>query len=150
MKRSTLARWSIRMLLTLSTLVSLSLFWRTTSADDPRVPETLPLANQASKRDAGSAGIFRGKIVIAEILLEDPESGWSDSERVETHRRMDAAIAFLARQAEHFKQPLEIARIEPKLVRWDQLLPTNSTAHPSWTEQVIRAATGASAEAWMQ
>lgn len=117
---------------------------------DPGPNPPILLANQASKRNIGSASICRGKVLIAEIFVDDLDSGWSSDEIQEVGRRMDAAAQFVIMQGKGFNEEISVARIEPARIRWEQAVPLDSTAHPGWTEKLIRRASGLSAVAWTQ
>lgn len=103
-------------------------------------------SNQASKRSIGSASALQGRVLLYHIFASDPDSVWSDDEKERVRERMKQACDFLQRESERHGHRLEFAEEYAADVRHSETLPTDSLANPSWTENVIVAASGVSGE----
>lgn len=102
-------------------------------------------ANQASKKDAGSAKRMVGEIRVYEYFVVDEETTWSPEDRLEVNRRMESAIWFLERHAGLHAKSVRFVRIGPVDVTLAHPPPSDPYADPAWTRFVTPARNSQSA-----
>ncbi len=114
---------------------------RTFAQETVRVPR---LANQVSKRGAGSAATLRGRVALVDFFVADQGASWPSKARSEVVRRMSEAKDFIRQHALNQGQEVSFLKIDGPDIPMAGRVPLDPFAHPGWTEQVIKRATGLS------
>ena len=99
-------------------------------------------SNHASRRGRGSAAILRGRVLLYHLWAEDDEAAWPDALQADVQKRVRDAVGFLAHWAGRYEIPLTVTEASAGRVRSPVPIPTDSFAHPAWTERLVQA-TGA-------
>lgn len=102
------------------------------------------LANQVSKRGAGSAATLRGRVALVEFFIADPGARWTPTTRTAVAQRMSDAKDFIHRHALILEQEVSFLKIDGLDIDMANRVPLEPFAHPGWTERVIQRATGLS------
>lgn len=100
----------------------------------------MPLSNQASKRNKGSASKLEGDCCILNIFVKDEESIWSLDERNRVIESMNAAVDFVMGNAKKYGIKLRILQENYGMendVEYPGIIPTNMFANPEWTEYLF-------------
>ena len=99
-------------------------------------------SNHASRRNNGSATILSGKVLLYHIFVSDAASNFTDDEKAEVGKRIEAALEFLAREGRKYAIRLQVIEETARDVTTEKPIPTDMFADPLWTERAI-AASGA-------
>jgi len=99
-------------------------------------------SNHASRRGRGSAAVLRGRVLLYHLWAEDQEAPWADALQADVQKRVRAAVGFLDRWARRYTIDLAVVEASAGRVRSTAPIPTDSFAHPAWTERLIQS-TGA-------
>jgi hypothetical protein len=122
----------------LSILLGIALLAVPAAAADPATPQGKP-TNQASKRNNGSAAVLAGRVVLVNVHVSDPGSGWTRRSRRDVRRRMSAAVRFIKDQAARYDRQVTVIEVDLDS-RYKAEVPSRLTADPDWTQQAITAA----------
>ena len=95
--------------------------------------------NHASRRATGSAAVLRGRVLLYHLWAEDQEAHWPDAQQADIRERVRAAVGFLDRWARRYTIDLTVVEACAGRVRSTAPIPTDSFAHPAWTERLIKA-----------
>ena len=99
-------------------------------------------SNHASRRGRGSAAVLRGRVLLYHLWAEDQEAPWADALQADVQKRVRAAVGFLDRWARRYTIDQAVVEASAGRVRSTAPIPTDSFAHPAWTERLIQS-TGA-------
>ncbi len=105
--------------------------------------------NQATKRDCGSAGVLRGKVLLAHVFVRDPNSGWPKEKRREVRRRLRQATDFIELEAARYEAPLVFKQTSVD-TRFERSIPLEMAADPACSQRVIRSVADTSPNQWVE
>ena len=98
------------------------------------------LANQASRRNNGSAAVLRGRVLLYHLWAEDAGSSWTAAGQAEVRDRVRAAIGFLNHWAGVHGVDLAFIEETAGRMRSGSEIPTDMFADPVWTQRLIESA----------